>query len=264
MKLSPLTFFLIMLSIGLAAFSYGFFQHWMPNKKETGYYTTYVEQLQAEADKLPRAKKRVKDAEELVNAEAEKWTQVATVHTPPADLSKGGINLNVNAWQLTVDSRKYRNSVQIALNNQLRKGGVKIVGAGPQIPFPEDTASTIVANYFNYPFIPFPVVIFELGSVTVQGTYRQITDHVRAWSNMPNYLAVADGLRLDGTSPILTGTYNLTIVGYIQTKEVYPPVLEGSGGAQGGNNNAPGGPVPGSPQAGDIRIGQGKRGAGTN
>lgn len=252
MKLSPRTIFILFLCLGLAVLSFGYFQHWMPNKEEAGFYRDNIAALEVEAAKMPAAKKRREKAMEMVEVEAAKWQKVVAAHTPPASVESGGINPGVHAWQLTVDSRKFRNSMQIWLNRQLKQGGVKVV-AGPQIPFPDEAASTIVANYFNYPAIPFPVVIFDLGAVTVQGTYEQIAANVRAWSKMPNYLAVADGLRLDGTSPVLTGTYNLTIVGYINGNSIFPAVPEG-GGTTTQPGQQPGGQAPGSgPGAGGPR-----------
>ena len=125
-------------------------------------------------------------------------------------------------------------------------------------------ANQLLASFFNYPAIPFPVVIFDFGTITVQGTYRQIMDHVRAYKNMPNYLAVTDGLRIDGTSPNLTGTYNLSIVGFIRAKKIAPAVNEGvasgSTGAAGGGFGASGPPPgmgPGGIGPGGVRGGGG-------
>ena len=88
------------------------------------------------------------------------------------------------------------------------------------------------------------------GGVVVQGTYAQIAANVRGWSRMRKYLAVASGLALSGTSPNLTGTYNLTIVGYIRGDKVYPAVPEGA--AAGG---AGGGAAPARPGGGDTPFG---------
>ena len=96
-------------------------------------------------------------------------------------------------------------------------------------------------------------------------------DNVRAYKTMPHYLAVADGLRIDGTSPNLTGTYNLTIVGFIRAKKIAPAVNEGAAAAAtggfGGTGGFPGGPGgpggfggPGGP--GGAGRGAGARGGG--
>lgn len=238
MKLSPLTIILIGVSILIIAISYGLFQHWMPNTTEAHYYETYAQQLEAEGNKLPQAQNRLKNAEALVKTKADEWRAVVATKTPAPSLEGRGIDLSLNGWQLVVDSKKFRNNIQRAVNAQLVKGGVKIVGQGPQVPEPGDDASGILAGYYNYPAIAFPVVIFDLGQVTVEGTYNQIMENVRSWKNMPHYLAVADGLQITGTSPKLRGTYSVSIVGYIRGKQLFPPVPEGAGGG----GTAPGGP----------------------
>jgi hypothetical protein len=247
MKIGPITIIIIGFSLALIAVFYAFFHHWQPNQQTAEHWGRYAGELEREAGKLKQAQDRKRRAEEMVNERAREWQQVVAVRTPPASLGAGGINLAVNAWQLTVDARTFRNNVQRAVNRQLRSGGVRVI-SGPSVPMPDDNASAIVANYFNYPAIPFPVVIYDLGQVTVQGTYAQITANMRAWSTMPNYLAVADGLRVDGTGQILTGTYNLTVVGYLRAPAVYPTVPEAGGGA-------PGGAPPGGAGGGGARRG---------
>lgn len=244
MKIGALPIFLIGLAVGLIALSYGFFKEWKPNKLETQYQNDLRQQYEIEGAKMATAEKRVEKAKEMVNEKAAQWRTVVQAHTPTESVNSGGINLAVNAWQLTVDAKKFRNNVQRAVNAQVRSGGV-VVPNGPSVPAPDEAAASIVANYFNYPAIPFPVVIFDLGTVTVQGTYAQITANVRSWSRMQKYLAVADGLAITGTSPNLTGTYNLTVVGYIRGDKVYPAVPEGAAGTGGAGAAGGGGARPG-------------------
>lgn len=227
-KLSPLTIILLGVSIGIVALSWGFFKEWMPNKEETQYYVEYKEQLQTEANKMSQAQRRREQAIEMVNAKAREWAEVAATRTPPEGLQNGGIDLSVNAWQLAIDARVFRNNVQRQVNAQVKKGGVTVI-SGPNVPMPPTAATAVLAGFFNYPAFTFPIVIFDFGPVTVRGTYKQIMDNVRGWANMPNFLAVADGLSIQGTAPILTGTYNLSIVGFIRGKEIAPPVPEVAG-----------------------------------
>lgn len=239
---------IISLAIGLfGGFGNGGF---LPNMEQARLLNANSDELEAVANQMPAAQRRVRQAEEMLEQKAAEWRVIVARHTPPASVEQGGINLAVNAWQLTVDARRFRNSVQRALNRQLLAGGVTVVN-GPMVPFPDESASSILASYFNFPSLTFPVVIFDLGAVTVRGTYSQITNHIRAWSNMPGYLAVADGLSLEAfeptaTPPILTGTYNLTLVGFIRGREIFPPVPEaGATGGGGGGFGSPGGPPSG-------------------
>ena len=264
MKLSFATIIIMAVSIAIGILSFGFFHQWQPTQTAVTNYNAYREQLQAEGDKMPQAKKRVEKAKQIVQAKAETWNAYVATRTPEPDVSRGGISLAVNPYQLTVDTQKFRNSIQRAVNEQVKKGGVKVV-SGPSVRGPQgtDQASTLLADYYNYPGIKFPVVIFDFGTVTVTGTYAQIEANVRSYKSMPHYLAVSDGLAITGTSPNLTGTYNLSIVGFIRGKEIFPaPTTEGSGTAGGAvGGGFPGGPprgFPGAPAAGLPASGKGK------
>jgi hypothetical protein len=251
MKLSGWTIILLGLCLGLSVLSYALFQVYLPNQQATEYMQTYRAQLEAEAGKQRQADNRVQDAIQKVEDAAQAWNVYVATKTPPSSLASGGIDLYRNPYQLVVDSRKFRNSAQRAFNAQLRKGGVKIVSA-PEIPQPPDSETDILPTYYNYPGLLFPVVIWDLGAITVTGTYDQIMRNVREWRNMPRYLAVADGLTISGTSPNLTGTYNVTLVGFIKGSQIYPPpgvqmASTGStpGGSQGGSQAAPSAAAPG-------------------
>jgi hypothetical protein len=142
----------------------------------------------------------------------------------------------------------------MVLNAQLKKGGVKVI-SGPEIPFPDESSTTLLASYFNFPPSKYPVVIWELGTVTVQGSYKQITANMRAWANFKGYLAVADGLALTGTSPNLTGTYNLVVVGFLRGNKFFGDVNDGggaagaaAGAAKAGGPMAAGGPKMSAPK----------------
>lgn len=242
MKLSPLTIFIIGLSVVIAALGVSL-SIYLPNVEEARYQNELADKLTIEANKQPQADKKVQTAIEDVTKMAEEWQRVVAVKTPPASLPEG-INLAVNRWQLTTDSVQFRNSIQRAVNRQVKRGGVTVVQA-PSIPAPPTSATQIV-EYYNYPAIRFPVLVFDLGTITVRGSYSQIIENVRAWKNMPNYLAVTDGLQITGTTPTMTGTYNLSIVAYIRGDKVAPPVPEGTGGgASAAGNNAAnvGGPI---------------------
>jgi hypothetical protein len=251
MKLTPLTIFLIGISLAVIFITYGLFQAWIPNQRDAATFRSWGEKLDAEGAKMSAAKNRVKKAEEAVKLAESSWVRTVARRTPPASVEAGGINLAVDRYNLTVDARRFRNNIQNAVNRQLKSGGVTVV-QGPSVPFPSEDPATLLSTYFNYPDREQPVCIFDLGQVTVRGTFEQISNNIRSWSNMPGYLAVADGLAISGTSPNLTGTYNLTIVAFIRGKRVSPDLPAGSGGVAGA---APGVPGPGG--AGAPRFGGG-------
>jgi len=257
-KLSPLTVFIVGVAASAIVLGLGYIRYYRPNTEEAGNYNAYADQLQIEADKMPQAVQRVENAVNLVNRANAGWQEVVLRKTPPKTVREGGIDLAVNRWQLTVDAPQFRNSIQRAVNAQMRKGGIQVI-QGPFVPdFPTDTAS-LVSDGFNYPALGFPAVFMDFGTITVEGRFEQICRHVEAWSKMPNYLAVATGLRFDGTSPTLRGTYQLSVVGFIRGNRVAPPVPESAGTAGGFGGSigfgGPGGPPggfggPGGPPAG--------------
>lgn len=242
---SAWVFIVVGVCLFLILVSYGFTVA-QPNWTDTQDYSSKADQLETEAGKGAQVKKRIASTIKEIQGEAEQWRAIEAVHTPSNNLATGGINLNENGYQLVVDSVKFRNSVQRQVNAQLKRGGVTVI-QGPLIPQPGDSAGTILSDYFNYPAIPFPVVIYNLGQVVVQGTYDQIMANVRSWSSMPNYLAVVDGLRLDGTAPQLTGTYTLSIIGLMRASAIFPSVpadtVAGATGGPGGGPAGLGGPA---------------------
>jgi hypothetical protein len=268
MKLSPWTIYIIGLFLAIPILAFGYFMHYQPDMQEAADKEKVAADFRTEGAKLKKADQRRHDAVKLVEEAAAKWNAVAKVRTPPVGLSAGfAPDLSVNAWQLALDTRKYRNNLQVAINRQLHAAGVEIVNGGfvPDIDV-NAPANSLLASYYNFTTFGFPVVILNLGQIQVTGTtYKQIFDHVKSWANFPHYLAVTDSLALTGTTPSITGTYNLTIVGFIPATTVAPAVPEaqtastgtspfGGGGPPGmggfpGASAPGGGPPPGAPGA---------------
>lgn len=235
MKLGALPILCIGGAVGAICWGWGYFRFWMPNLDTANKASEAAAKWEAEAGDYPRAYKNYELASQLIMDEQKKWQEVVAVKTPPDSLAAGGINLDVNAWQLVNDTFVFRNSIQRAVNRQLKVGGVKAVG--PAVELPPVEASRIMADFYNYPAVPFPIVMWNLGQVQVRGTYEQIMANARAWKDMPNYLAMSDGLQIQGTGNILTGSYNVVLVGFLQGDKIHPLVPEGAnpgGGAPGG------------------------------
>lgn len=227
MKIGPVAIILIGVALAVCAISYGLFHSWLPKNEEIVNKQTELQALRDQNMRRNQVDKKVEEAKAEVRAKAEMWKRVVATNTPPRTVAAGGIDLAVSAYQLTVDSQKFRDSIQKAVNAQLKKGGVTVVN-GPFIPVPSENPGDILPTFYNFPTMQFPVVLFNLGGVTVQGTYSQILANMRAWRNMPNYLAVADGLAITGTSPRLTGTYNVSIVGFVKGSRTGPPAVTGT------------------------------------
>jgi len=255
MKLTPWTVLIIGICLSAIILCVGFFNYFKPRSDTAANFELYTQKLENEGRKLGAQKKKVEQALELKKAAEEEWQRTVAVKTPPMSLAEGGINLAVNRWQLVLDSIKFRNRIQSDLNQQLRRGGVKVI-SGPSIPDFPDNPTTILEQGYNYPGYMFPVRVYDLGAVTVEGSLAQIRQNVESWSNMPRYFAVTDGLTITGTPPRLRGTYNLSIAMYIRAKDIYPPVPEGSADA---SNGTPG--VPGAPPAGAAGRGAPEAGA---
>jgi hypothetical protein len=228
MKISGLVVlaFCFMVSAIILAVGYS---NYDPTMKEVASWKIYRDGLIQElSSNRAKAIVREKDAEQKATATVKTWNAIAATRTLPNSLQQGGIDLSMNEYQLAIVIPTFRNSMQKMLNTQVKAGGVKVI-TGPSIPLAPTDPTKILLTYFNYPVLP-PVVIFDLGTVTVEGTFKQISDNMEAWSRMPHFLAVADGLRLTGTSPKLTGTYAVSIVGFLQTdpkRPIFPPVPPG-------------------------------------
>ena len=227
MKLSPISYLVCGFAIALIAILYGLVDQYFPNMNDVKAYEANTELQNTEAGKMPMAKKRVQVAYATVTQKDAAWAVYVASRTPAQSVNRGGIDLDENAYQLGIDTFHFRDSIQRALNAQLRVGGVKVLNA-PTIEMldPNIEVNSILPTFYNFGPLPFPAVMFDFGAITVQGTYSQIMNHFRSYKNMRNYLAVADGLTLSGTAPVLTATYNLSIVGYIRGKHLYLPVPE--------------------------------------
>ncbi len=247
MKLTPLTILILGFCISAVILAVGYCNYWAPKTAEAANYNGLRDKLQAEGNKLPRQKKNVQDATQITQAAAQEWQSIVVRKTPPNNVSEGGINLAVNRWYLVNDAVRFRNRIQMDVNRQLKVGGVKVLSA-PTVPAFPDNPLTIVEEGFGYPRLGFPARVYDFGTVTVEGTMAQIRTNVESWSNMPKYLAVVDALRIDGTPPRLTATYNLSMLIYIRSKDVFPPVPEIPDG------DAPAGPGPGGP-GGGLAVG---------
>jgi Tfp pilus assembly protein PilO len=224
------------LLLGLSALCFAYFQYWSPNLAEAQNWADQREKLKTELDKRPRLEKTMKEALDQQAKLETQWASLIAAKSVAPSLENGGIDISKQGWQLAVDARRYRDSVQNILNRQLLRGGVKVLDPAPFVPMPSDSGTQVAADMFNTPPLPFPVVIYDMGTVRVEGTYEQIMANVRAYKDMPEYYAVVHNLQIQGTAPKLTGSYQLSFIGYVRAKEIHPAVPEGADGGSGGGD----------------------------
>jgi hypothetical protein len=227
------TVIIVTISLCLALVVYFLTHEYKPNNDLTAYANDLASKEQTESNKMPQAKKKVQTSIELVDQAAVAWNQYVVTRTVPTSVAAGGIDISVDPYRLVTDTVAYRNSLQTAVNAQVQKGGVKLVDPVPTIAglTDFDTTGGVLSTFYNYPAFKYPVIILNLGTIRVQGTYDQIMANLRAYKTMPHYLAVTDGLRLDGTSPNLIGSYQLSILGFVRGNKIWGPVpWEAAGG----------------------------------
>ncbi|MEQ1822687.1 MAG: hypothetical protein ABL949_09265 [Fimbriimonadaceae bacterium] len=244
MKIGAFPILSIGFAIGLICWAFGYFQKWAPNLEYANKLKDAADAYETEANNHDQAFKKYEQARAIVLQKSAEWQVYVAKKTPPNSLGAGGIDLGVSSWQLVNDVPKFRDSVQRAVNAQSKSGGVKVL-TGLNVPAPVLDSKKLLSDYFNYPALPYPVVMWNLGQIRVQGTYEQIKANAASWKNMPNYLAMSDGLQITGVAPQLTGTYNVVLVGYIRGKSIFPAVLEGAGGGTGQGGGTTGGGKPG-------------------
>jgi hypothetical protein len=244
-----------------------------PEREEIKAYREVNQKLDTIISKQSQeaARKRVADALQAVNEAQIEWKRIAETKTP----SRGRFNLLDHRWQLTVNARQWHSNVERDLKQWIARSGVRVLAPtneageiGPFVPYPTDNANELVEFYFNYPALPYPVAIWDLGTITVEGTYDQIVRHVRSWNDIPGYIASVRGLSIEGTNNRLRGRYNLVVVAYVNSDNVsggqgdrgrVPDISPASQNTGGGQNQGAGtAPRPG----GQTRTGAGGAGGG--
>lgn len=271
-KLSPLTFIVCGVVI-MAVIWAGF---WIfkigPERQEIAWYKEHNEQLREiiSPASIAAAVDRVANALDAVDQAQIQWKEIAERRTP----AQGRFDLTEHRWQLTVNVRDWHGTVEQDLRRWISKSGVTFVEplGGPFVPYPTDVPNELVEAYFNYPALPYPVAVWDMGTVTVEGTYDQIINNVRSWVDIPGYVATVRGLAIEGTGNRLRGSYNLLIVAYINTPNVASGMLPngrvqdnsvagGQGGDASGTVERPGSGAGGASGGGSFGGGGGGGGA---
>jgi len=148
----------------------------------------------------------------MVKEKDDAWKTIVATRTPPTSVQGGGIDLNVNATNSGSPlerseqhpARDRRADTQ-GWNQSLKRTvhRFRSIQNGP--------ANAVLPAFYNYPRSASRVVIFDLGSITVQGTYQQIHGPPQAYKSMPH--TWRDGwLAIEWDFSVMTGVYNLSII----------------------------------------------------
>lgn len=133
------------------------------------------------------------------------------------------------------------------LENFARDKKVKVLSASFSLPAPP-------ANP-NDPVFDQDVLVFQLGTVVVQGDFKDLMANITRWNNCSRLVMVSQPV-LSGVSPHLTASYSLTCYIFPAAKGGEKIQMAGGGAAAGTAGATPGAaapaagamPAPGMPQ----------------
>lgn len=158
---------------------------------------TIARRVQNERD-LEKAKKEVADARHTFAV-----TTATKMPKPPIDLRNQDPDAQVKAMmELWKEPKRLYDMAQnfalstdnVAVRTQF---GVPAPPADPRL-------------------IPTTVIEIPLGTVTAYGKFEDVLNYMRRWNKFGRLVSV-DGLQLQGTSPLLTGTAQLTVYIFPET-----------------------------------------------
>ena len=170
-----------------------------------------------------QAQKQVDAAKLQVQATKLQWAQKEAALMPPYDV--GGDRFRA-LRQITYELDHYLGP---DLERQMKTTGVT-----------STTKFTLPPPPVNPNDITNAPLVIPLGTITVNGSFRQILTHFYDWQYF-NRLVLVDGLALHGNSPYMSGTYTATVYLFPQGDDKVPPPIPQAGGGAAGAGAAPGG-----------------------
>ena len=217
-----------------------------PSMESLAEQTAKYEQRKAVAEKMPQAQKARKTAETQIAAAKADWAVYDRQLMPNIDIS----NLIIGHQQLL-------NEQIVVLIPKVEKflqadKSVQVVSAALTPPATSGDPNVVNKKEFTY----------DLGTVSVAGTFPAILKHAERWNRFDRLILVT-GLTLSGNSPRLVGTYSLRCFEITHGEKPGDPIPQAAAGAGGGFGGGPGsGPPPGysNGPGGDVRPGGGPPG----
>jgi Tfp pilus assembly protein PilO len=216
-----------------------------PQGEELAAQTSRRDSRQAKADEKPQADADLKKAKQEVLEAQRDWQRYERALMPQIQIG----DLMVGIQQLWREQIKTLGP----LTDQFLKADktVQVLQSNIQLPAPPEDPNAVNQ----------PLFVYNLGQVSVQGTFENILRHVERWNRF-NRLVLVDGLSLSGNSPSLVGQYNLTCYVFTQGDTPGPAIPQAGaggrpGGLGGGRPGGMGGPPGGGGYGGGPPVGGG-------
>jgi hypothetical protein len=194
-----------------------------PREDEITKQASIVTTNKPEADALPVAIKDLAKANQEVAAAKVEWARYDKRYMPRIGTD--------DPWQ---DSLKLWDQQMFKLGPKIRDfitkdKTVQITGMNLQLPAPSSDPNVVSG---------LTLLPYELGTITVTGTFENILRHVERYNTFDRLIMVRD-LTLSGNSPNLVGTYAITCYIFPQGdgkgKTIpIPQAPSGAGGGMGG------------------------------
>jgi hypothetical protein len=218
-----------------------------PNSQALAIQQKHNADLQGVVAKMPMAEKRVQDAKDEQALVTRGWADYIIRKSPPTST----INLAQNRWKISTQYQTFITKLTLDVTNHIRKTGVTIQ-KGPGVPPTTDNPNILISDVFHFgKGLSYPCAVYPFKGIEVRGTFDKILKHFESWNKFPNYIALADGLKLSGTSPNLVGTYDLTVLVFPRGDSINGEQVnwlgdsgqDQSGGGFAGGPGGPGGPA---------------------
>lgn len=201
-----------------------YFMMWKPGFERKAAADARWDTAHAVVVQEPQFKKELADAKKKVAEAKSKWVVYERRYMPRIDIS----DLITAMQQLWIEQIKVLGpKVEKFLRDDKT---VRVVQAQVQLPPPPTDPNAVNQKVFEY----------NLGNVTVVGTFRNILNHVSRWNKFDR-LVLADGLTLSGNSPNLAGTYNIRCFIMTQGTDTPGTPIPAAAGGTGGGFGGPGG-----------------------
>jgi Tfp pilus assembly protein PilO len=191
------------------------------------------EAQKAIADTRPEKERDRKLAEKEVADAKAQWAIYDRTLMPNIDLS----NLLTAMFQLWTEQGEVLGPKTTKFLQSDRS--VRVVQASLQLPAPPTDPNEVNRKAY----------VYDLGQVTVQGTFENILKHAERWNKFDR-LVLMDGLTLSGNSPALTGSYTLRAFIFTHNTDKAGPAIPQAAAAAGGMAGMGGGGMGGGMMGG--------------